>query len=190
MAVELNRRAQLVDATISEIGSTGTLSVTVSQIARRAGVSPALAFHYFGEKDQLFLAAMRHILTTYGNEVRDALAPSNSHYERLQGIVQASFSPMNFSKEVVSAWLNFYVLSQRSDEAKRLLFVYHRRLHSNLLYSLTPLIGARASEVAQRIGGLIDGLYLRCATNSQDMTGEEASSHVLAIINRELGINE
>ncbi len=60
------RRQALVQATIAEIGAAGSLDVTVAQIARRAGVSSALAHHYFGGKDQIFLAAMRHILTAYG----------------------------------------------------------------------------------------------------------------------------
>ena len=63
MASELQRRAELVEATVHEIGEAGSLNVTVSRIAKRAGVSSALAFHYFGDKDRLFLAAMRHILT-------------------------------------------------------------------------------------------------------------------------------
>jgi len=39
------RRAALVEATITEIGVQGNLDVTVSQIARRAGMSSALAHH-------------------------------------------------------------------------------------------------------------------------------------------------
>ena len=59
------RRAALVKATIAEIGEAGTLDVTVSRIARRAGVSPALAHHYFGGKQDLLVAAMRHSLSGY-----------------------------------------------------------------------------------------------------------------------------
>jgi TetR/AcrR family transcriptional repressor of bet genes len=48
LGMEPIRRAALVSATISEIGRAGSLDVTVSQIARRAGMSSALAHHYFG----------------------------------------------------------------------------------------------------------------------------------------------
>jgi TetR/AcrR family transcriptional repressor of bet genes len=58
------RREALVKATIAEIGAMGSLDVTVSKIAKRAGMSPALAHHYFGSKDRILLAAMQHILTT------------------------------------------------------------------------------------------------------------------------------
>lgn len=48
LGMEPIRRRALVKATIAEIGLAGNLDVTVSQIARRAGMSSALAHHYFG----------------------------------------------------------------------------------------------------------------------------------------------
>jgi TetR/AcrR family transcriptional repressor of bet genes len=155
------RKEALVKATISEIGRMGSLDVTVSQIAKRAGMSSALAHHYFGSKEDMFLAAMRHIMTIYGAEVRGALCVAQTPMERCQAILAASFSPANFRREAVGAWLNFWVMAQTVPEAKRLLAVYQRRLRSNLLVGLRPLAGARAEAVADGLGALVDGLYLR-----------------------------
>jgi len=155
------RRAALVKATITEIGRAGSLDVTVAQIAKRAGMSAALAHHYFGSKEDMFLAAMRHILTLYGAEVRGALALADGPEERIRAVLVASFSPANFRREAVGAWLNFWVLAQTVPEAKRLLAVYQRRLRSNLLAGLRPQVGGRAEVVAAGLGALIDGLYLR-----------------------------
>ena len=74
LGMEPIRKDALIKATIVEIGRSGSLDVTVSQIAKRAGMSSALAHHYFGSKEEIFLAAMRHILSLYGAEVRGALA--------------------------------------------------------------------------------------------------------------------
>ena len=189
MGVELKRRAQLVNAAIVEIGETGSLDVTVGRIARRAGVSPALAFHYFGDKEHLFLAAMRHVLRVYGAQVRSAVADARTPRARLEALIAASFSPPNFHPGVIASWLNFYVLAYRSDEARRLLRVYHRRLRSNLVHDLRPLAGARAGEVAERIGALIDGLYLRSARAATGDSVDDAVSHVLAALDRELGVH-
>lgn len=180
------RREALVEATIHEIGAAGTLNVTVSQIARRAGVSPALAFHYFGDKERMFLAAMRYILTVYGAEVRGALTGRSAPRERLEGLIRASFSPSNFRRDAIAAWLNFYVLAQTSPQARRLLTVYQRRLRSNLVHDLRPLAGAGAGGIAERIAGLIDGVYLRFALNPEPKSRDEASAHVLTALTREL----
>ena len=186
MSAQIQRRRQLIDATISEIGRSGSLDVTVGKIAKRAGVSPALAFHYFGDKDRLFLAAMRHILTAYGMDVRAALRGCTGPRERLESIIRGGFSEANFRSDVIAAWLNFYVLAHRSPEAQRLLNVYHGRLHSNLVHNLRPLAGEAASPIARRIAALIDGLYLRYAHFPSDEPEASASAHVMAALDNEL----
>ena len=101
LGMEPIRKAALVNATIAEIGRAGSLDVTVSQIARRAGMSSALAHHYFRGKEAMFLAAMRHVLTLYGAEVRGALHLATGPEARLKAILWASFSPANFRREAV-----------------------------------------------------------------------------------------
>lgn len=186
MAALPARKQQLVEAAIYEIGTSGSLSVTVGQIAKRAGVSAALAFHYFGDKDRLFLATMRYILKIYGDEARRALLAAQSPRERVEGVIRSCFTPANFRAEVVATWLNFYVMAQQSAEARRLLSIYHRRLKSNLTRDLRPLAGERASDIALRIAGLIDGIYFRSALNPNETTSQQASSHVLTLLDNEL----
>lgn len=186
VGMEPIRKAALVKATIVEIGRAGSLDVTVSQIAKRAGMSSALAHHYFGSKEQMFLAAMRHILTLYGAEVRGALAMADSPRERLRGIVRASFSAVNFRREVISAWLNFYVLAQTLPEAKRLLRVYQRRLHANLNHDLKKIVGSRADAVAGGLGAMIDGVYIREALKQSAPDVEGAVGMALNYLSLEL----
>lgn len=187
LGMEPIRKAALVNATITEIGRAGSLDVTVSQIAKRAGMSSALAHHYFGSKEEIFLAAMRHVLTLYGAEVRGALAVAHGPKARLEAILRASFSAGNFRREVVGAWLNFYVLAQTVPEAKRLLAVYQRRLRSNLVVCLKPLCGGDvAGRVAEGLGALIDGLYLREVLKSGPPDAEAAVATAMAYLDAKL----
>jgi TetR/AcrR family transcriptional repressor of bet genes len=187
LGMEPIRKDALVKATIVEIGRVGSLDVTVSQIARRAGMSPALAHHYFGSKEEMFLAAMRHVLTLYGAEVRGALAAAEGAEGRLRAVLRASFSPGNFRREAVGAWLNFWVLAQSQPQARRLLAVYQRRLRSNLRSALRPLAGDRTEEVANGLGALIDGLYLREVLKTGAPDGAAAVSVALAYLDAALG---
>jgi TetR/AcrR family transcriptional regulator, transcriptional repressor of bet genes len=176
------RRDTLVKATIAEVGAAGSAEVTVGQIARRAGMSPALAHHYFGGKEQILDAATRHILRRYGAEVRQALAMATTPRARIAAVVRGSFAPSNFHGETVSAWLILYVRAQCLPEARRLLAVYQRRLRSNLLVGLRPLVGARAGVVAETLAALIDGLYLRAALAAEPADGEAAATQVLGVL--------
>ncbi len=178
IGMEPQRRAALVQATIGEIGAAGSLDVTVGQIARRAGMSSALAHHYFGGKAQIFLAAMRHILSEYSGEVRLALKAARDPRDRLSAVITANFAQSCFEPAVTSAWLNFYVLAQRDAEAARLLRIYRVRLRSNLVHALRFHM-ADPGSTADALGALIDGMYLRAACGG-GIFETDAAARVLA----------
>lgn len=186
LGMEPIRRAALIDATIAEIGSAGTLDVTVSQIARRAGMSSALAHHYFGGKDDMLLAAMRHVLQVYAGEVLARLRSVETPADRLEAVIRGAFAPSNFRSDTVSAWLNFYVLALSSDPARRLYRIYAHRLRSNLTHALRPLAGERAKPLAGRAAAMIDGVYLNHGLAASDPDGEKAAMDVLAMLSAEL----
>jgi TetR/AcrR family transcriptional repressor of bet genes len=158
------RRRALIDATISAIGERGALDVTMSQIAGRAGVSSALAHHYFGAKEELLQATMRHLLSELGTDLKSALRKTNTPRERLSAVIAVNFSAHQFRAETVAAWLAFYVEAQKSPSMRRLLIVYARRLHSNLMNGLSALLPrAEAVAAAETIAAMIDGFYIRNA---------------------------
>lgn len=184
VGMEPIRREALVKATIAEIGAAGSLDVTVTQIAKRAGMSSALAHHYFGGKDQIFLAAMRRILSDFGDEVRSGLKQAEPE-ARAAAIIRASFAPSCFTPDVISAWMTFYVLAQTSPEALRLWRVYQGRIRSNLTHALRPLTRDPAAA-ADTLAALIDGLYIRAALSDPD-TPERATVHALDVLNHLIG---
>src|SRR6186713_3040223 len=81
IGMEPLRRRALIDATISAIGEHGSIDVTMSDIAGRAGVSSALAHHYFGAKEDLLQATMRHLLADLGRDTVRALARAETPRE-------------------------------------------------------------------------------------------------------------
>ena len=164
IGMEPVRRRALIDAAIAAIGQHGSLDVTMTAIAGRAGVSPALAHHYFGAKDEFLAATMWRLLTDLGGELRRKLKASATPRERVSTVVAVSFSVGQFSPEVVATWLAFYVEAQRSPALRRLLRVYVHRLRSNLLVALTGLMPRReADKATEAVSALIDGFYIRRA---------------------------
>ena len=53
-----DRRTAILDAAREQFGQRGYTGASVRAIAREAGVDPALVHHYFGTKEQVFVAAM------------------------------------------------------------------------------------------------------------------------------------
>ena len=139
VGMEPYRRKALTDAALRAIGQHGSLAVTMSEIAREAGVSPALAHHYFGSKEQLLIETIRSLLRSLRLDAVHALEKANGPRARLSAVIAVSFDTAQFAPETVAAWLAFYGEAQRSEETRRLLIIYARRLRSNLLSALKSL---------------------------------------------------
>lgn len=179
LGMEPLRRDALIRAAIAEVGAAGSLDVTVQRIAARAGVSPALAHHYFGSKEKILLAGMRRLLEEFGAAVRREYRSAEGPRAKLSAIVAASFGPEQFAPSVVVAWLMFYVQAQRSAQASRLLAVYAGRLDSNLVHALRQVADEPAARrIAQGVASMIDGLYIRSALQSQAPKRLEAIAFV------------
>lgn len=185
IGMEPIRRAALVEATIAEVGAAGTLDITVSQIAKRAGMSSALAHHYFGGKDDIFAAAMQHILAELRGEVLQHLATARTPIQRVRAIISASFAPSSFAPDTINAWMLFYVMARTSPKAARLLRLYQRRLRTHLRHALRPISNTPESD-AETLAALIDGLYLRAAL-SRTGTAQDAQAHAHTVLDALLG---
>jgi TetR/AcrR family transcriptional repressor of bet genes len=189
IGMEPVRRKALISAAIDTIHDRGMGQVTMGEIARRAGVSAALAHHYFGGKDQLLLATMRHLLTELGEEIQTRLSQAKTPEGRLSAVIRGNFAACQFRPAVISAWLAFYVQAQTDPQARRLLHVYTRRLESNLLHALRDLTTREnALRIAEIAASLIDGLWIRrsLAEGEPDPAGaaELVESSVLEAVSR------
>ena len=182
IGAEPERRKALIHAAIDVIGEHGSLDVSVKAIAEQAGMSSALAFHYFGGKDEIIVETMRYLLRELSNSVISELQLAKTPAERIDGIIRASFAPGQFDRKTIAAWLVFYLKAYSSPPAARLLTIYFRRLESNLVDAFRQLLPTAPGDVSQRqavelaegLGALIDGLYIRQALGTREPDGQKA----------------
>lgn len=173
VGMEPVRRKALVNAALQVIGDHGSLTVTMSEIAKRAGVSAALAHHYFGSKEQLLIETVRSLLRQLRDDAVTALRSALSPREKLSAIIRVSFQANQFTPETIAAWLAFYAEAQRSEETRRFLVIYARRLRSNILANLKALCPADDAErIAEGAAAMIDGLYIRQSLKSAPISIE------------------
>ena len=173
VGMEPVRRKALVDAAMRVIGDHGSLTVTMSEIAKQAGVSPALAHHYFGSKEQLLIETVRHHLQRLRDSTVTAMKTAKTPREKLSAVIHVSFHADQFAPETIAAWLAFYAEAQRSEETRRFLVIYARRLRSNLLANLKALCPPDDAErIAEGAAAMIDGLYIRQSLRSAPISIE------------------
>ena len=158
------RRKQLVEAAIAAIHAHGFANATVARIARQAGISSGMVHHYFKDKDELLFATMRHLLAELRTDAVARLARTGEPRERIRAIIDACFGDTQFDEQVFSAWLALYGNARHSPRLMNILSLYHRRLRSSLMHELRHLAPLpEAMRMAEGIGAMIDGLWLRYA---------------------------
>lgn len=180
------RRRQLILATIHCMSEYGFEHTTVARIGRAANVSPSIIHHYFGGKDDLLEASMRHLLEQLRQTLVARLATSNDPRTRVDMIVAANFSDDQFSGEILAAWMALWSQAQHHPALYRLYRVYARRLRSNLRHALRPLLDEADLERATfGVAALVDGLWLNCSLNGEangQLAREVAQNHIANLL--------
>jgi betaine-aldehyde dehydrogenase len=178
--VEETRRRQLVEVTIDSLAELGYVGTTLAQIAARAGVSPGLVAHYFGDKDGLLDAAFRSLARRVGNQVRMRLRQVGTPRGRIQAVIDANLAPEEFEQRTGTAWLAFWGQVLQVKSLKRVQSAYQRRMLSNLRSSLNKLVPPEeAQRLAAMIAAMIDGVWLRAALSGWREADSESARALL-----------
>jgi len=178
------RRTQLVDVTVDSLAEVGYVCTTLAEIARRAGVSPGLVAHYFGDKDGLLEAAFRSLARSLAVRVRARLALAHTPRGRVQAVIDTNLAPEEFDKRYGTAWLAFWGQVLHVAGLKRVQTAYQKRMLSNLRSDLRQMIpGAEARTLAAMIAAMIDGVWLRAALSEwQEADSESARALLTAFV--------
>ncbi|HWJ34145.1 MAG TPA: betaine-aldehyde dehydrogenase [Steroidobacteraceae bacterium] len=178
--LEESRRRQLIEVTIDSLAELGFVGTTLAQIAGRAGVSPGLVAHYFGDKDGLLDAAFRSLARRVGDHVRARLRQISTPRARIQAVIDANLSLEEFAQRTGTAWLAFWGQVLQVPSLKRVQSVYQRRTLTNLRSSLKKLVPPdEAQSLAAMIAAMIDGVWLRAALSGWREADSESARALL-----------
>jgi len=186
--VDATRRRQLIEVTLDSLAELGYVGTTLAQIAARAGVSPGLVAHYFGDKDGLLDAAFRALARRVGHQVRSRLFEADSPRGRIQAVIDGNLAPEEFDQRTGTAWLAFWGQVLQVKSLRRVQSAYQRRTLSNLRSALKQLIPAdEARRLAAMIAAMIDGVWLRAALSGwREADSESARALLTAFVDGRL----
>ncbi len=178
--VEDDRRLQLIEVTIDCLAELGFVGTTLAQIAMRAGVSPGLVAHYFGDKDGLLGAAFRRLGRRTAEAARARLHAARTPRGRIQAIIDANLAPAEFERRSGMAWLAFWGQLLHHEQLKRVQQAFQRRTLTNLRISLRQLMPrGDADPLATMIASMIDGVWLRAALSEWTEADSEGARALL-----------
>lgn len=157
---EKQRRAELVQAAYLAIYQYGYAHVTLSDIARAAGVSKGTLVYYFGSKEKLFEAVLRRFVRTIAVSTRRALRTASSTDEKLRVFVENQFYGLANTKRFYTVYLDFLAASTKDPALRAVTRASYDETHE-LDLELARLTPGDAPARALQIRALVDGLSIR-----------------------------
>ncbi|MCE9685213.1 transcriptional regulator BetI [Shewanella sp. AS16] len=163
------RKQQLVDATLASVAEFGLQNTTINSISRLAGMSSGIISHYFGGKQGLIQATLRHLLSQLKLALLERVAGAPlSPPQRLMMIVEANFTELQRSSPATKTWLSFWSQAMHDPALSRLQNINSERLYRNLRYSYRQCLPPeQVDPAAKQTAAMIDGFWLRSALSAE-----------------------
>lgn len=181
------RRPQILATATELVREKGLWSVRISDVAKRAGMSPTSVVYYFGTKDELFAAAISRADDMFYEPVLEELKQLKTAVERLAWLIVRS------SASDWMLWIDLWVYARHHPDTA----VAQRRFHRRWRQAIEDVVvqGVEAGEwtvgdpagVSQRLSALTDGLSVHMVLGDPDHTPERYVSMTLTAAALELG---
>lgn len=103
------RKVQLMEATIDVLARNGFSRTTLTEVARRAGLSHGLVNFHFASKEGLLTETLAYLAEEYRENWTRALAAAGERpAEQLAALLLADFAPQVSTPARLSAWCAFW----------------------------------------------------------------------------------
>jgi len=160
------RRRELVEASWQVIAEEGLESLTMRKIAAAAGCTTGRLTHYFANREELVLAALKAAYDSTAMRMTDMREGKGTARERLQAMLEEALPLDEVRLREWKIWIAFWSAAASHDALARENDARHERWRDALL----PLIREIAPEndpfhEAARLIGIVDGLGLQAAIN-------------------------
>jgi AcrR family transcriptional regulator len=181
------RRPQILATAVELVREKGLWSVRISDVAKRAGMSPTSVVYYFGSKDELFAEAISGADDAFYAPLPDELGQLERATERIAWLIARS------STSDWLLWMDLWVYARHHPETA----IAQRRFHRRWRATIADVISYGCttgewkvqdpSEVALRLSALTDGLAVHMVLGDPDHTRERYVAMSLVAVSLELG---
>ena len=178
------RRRQLLDAGAALFADQAYEEISMRDIAKAAGVSKPLLYHYFRSKTELFKAAVAE----HAAELEAAIAPSGEA-GALEELARSLDNYLAWIEENARAWAKLMQSAAALPEARELIEAFRRRTMEMVLSRLTGTRKPRPMLRAAITGwlGYMDAVILDW-TETNDIPREKLRDLLVATLAAALAV--
>ncbi len=179
------RHDEFIAATIRGVHAHGFAQVTMADIAKEAGSSAASIAYYFGSKEKLMEATMRHLLTLLKQAMLERYANAKTPQDRLIAVIDANFDNQLFTPAQCSLWVQFWSNAPYAPNLSRLHAINRARVQSHVQAEVKHLFPPeKRAAVTTTLQAYMDGVWVEAA-QSHECDPEKArkdAAHLVALL--------
>lgn len=191
------RRRELAESVAAQIGRSGVAALSLSTVAKQAGVSVGQLQHHFGSRSQLIKAAVAHRLLDNENEWRELARGSGSPLSRVRALLRYSVAGRRNFADGWGFWLEVYSAARHDDGLRqevntaldtwRVFFVevLQEAIETGAASSRRP-----AERQATWVLALIDGLAQQVSNGTYGLGSEDMDELLLECVGDLLGVDQ
>lgn len=186
--IEDIRRVELIDAAHRIFLREGMKGLTTTKICAEAGMSQGILTYYFRDKEEVLFEMVRMNNRVLADAIVAHLKEARNGWERLMALIDGNFPAPHYDRPMARAWVSLYAEATHNERYARLVRPYYRRLRSNIVYILRPLMPPdEIDHFVRGLAAMIDGLWLRRGHSDTDMWLDEARLLLVEYIEKMLG---
>lgn len=116
---EIERRLALLSAAFQEVAERGFSSVTLEDIAERAGVSKGITLYYFESKEALFRELFQWLIERIHRQMREAVDGPGDAVVRMNALIDVIFASPARNRAFYAAYMDFASLAIRRESFRK-----------------------------------------------------------------------
>ncbi|HEY7341886.1 MAG TPA: TetR/AcrR family transcriptional regulator [Ktedonobacterales bacterium] len=175
------RRRQILDAALKVFAAKGLAATMMSDIAAASDLSYGLIYHYFHDKEELFLTLVERALQGAWRLSEEILTQPGTPWERLYllcaGMLEGTRSTPEYFRIIVQAQLS----EAPSSAVRGLMHQYGDPFWNNITILIQQgqeagqVVAGDAHELANVLNAIIQGLSLDLAYDNTDLSAGRAA---------------
>ncbi|MGI2329036.1 TetR/AcrR family transcriptional regulator [Planococcus sp. YIM B11945] len=189
------RREQIIEAAIQTLDDVGYVKASLSQIAKRAGISTGLISYHFADKEDLMNHLLENLLESSTSYILECVEQADSPIEKVEAFIMASLAYQGTHPKRYTALIEIIFNARTEDNVP-----YYKMGDDDddpIMGTLTAILkeGQKNGDfgpfhvdvMANLIQGAI-GEYMLNANITKTVDLETFSSEVVSIVKQAMGV--
>ncbi len=191
--LRLERRAAIVQAALNVFALKGYHNANVSDVAKEAGVSQGTIYHYFPDKEALFVAAYEAWeIQSFEGSISEACCAADSPVERLYLLADTVATRMQEADKILFANVEFWSHLSRNERVREgfaRMFAYMRDFLARIVQDAIDkglFVETDPKAAASLLIAVFDGLVLQKIADPEGVDWASETRTLLRIFIRGL----